>query len=58
VKCASYINGIHEKDHLSQRDAAEYLKSNGFSKVSQGNICMALSGTRDTAYGRTWRRSG
>lgn len=58
-KCASYIDGIHEKDHLSQSDVAKYLKNKGCSKASIrsiiGSIGIALSGKWKTAYGRTWQ---
>lgn len=53
-KCASYIDGIFEKNHESQEAAAEYLRSNGFKKAQQGKISMALSGERNTVYKRTW----
>jgi len=53
-KCESYIDGVFEKKHESQEDAAEYLRSNGCDKADQGNISSALSGERKTAYGRTW----
>ncbi|AGE53044.1 hypothetical protein PBCVFr5L_017R, partial [Paramecium bursaria Chlorella virus Fr5L] len=60
MKCASYVNGVFEKNHDSQTAAAEYIKSKGLSKVCVANIGraigMALSGTRDTAYGRTWKK--
>jgi hypothetical protein len=54
IKCASYIDGVLEKDHHSKSNAAEYLKSKGYSNVSISNITMALSGDRKTAYSRTW----
>ena len=55
-KCASYINGAFEKDHLSLADAAEYLKSKGYPNASFKNISKALSDKYkwNTAYGRTW----
>ena len=54
-KCASYINGVLEKnDYLSLTEAVEYLKKNGYPKAIKGGISMALSGDRSTAYGRTW----
>ena len=57
MKCASYIDGVLEKDdHLSQSDATEYLKSKGYPKASQNKISMALSGDRKSAYGRTWKK--
>lgn len=55
TRCASYINGVFEKEHESQYAAVRYLKSNGYPKASQGNICLSLSGSRNTAYDRTWK---
>lgn len=57
IKCASYINGDLEKEYVSQRDAAKYLKKLGYDKASFRGIGMALSGDRKTAYGRTWKKS-
>ncbi|AGE48833.1 hypothetical protein PBCVAP110A_493L [Paramecium bursaria Chlorella virus AP110A] len=57
-KCASYIDGVLEKDdYLSLADAAEYLKSKGYPKASYKNIGNALSVKckSNTAYGRTWK---
>jgi hypothetical protein len=56
MRCASYINGILEKEYISQDDAQEYLKSIGFDKAFDGNICKALNGKYKTAYGRTWQK--
>ncbi|AGE50570.1 hypothetical protein PBCVCVR1_651R [Paramecium bursaria Chlorella virus CVR-1] len=57
MKCASYINGILEKDdHPSLADAAKYLNSNGYPKATEGHISKALSGDRKSAYGRTWQK--
>lgn len=61
MKCASYIDGVLEKDdHLSQNDAAEYLITKGCSEASVKNIASAigkaLSGKRKSAYGRTWQK--
>jgi len=58
MKCASYINGRHEKDHLGQSDAVKYLKSKGYSKASSSHISetLSVSGKRKTAYGRTWQK--
>ncbi len=55
MKCASYIDGVFEKEHNSQHDAVIYLKKKGILKASQGNIGRALDGTYKTAYGRTWQ---
>ena len=55
MKCVSYINGIYELLHDSQKDAVRYLKSIGYEKASKSAICMNLSGDRKSAYGRTWK---
>ena len=55
VKCVSYINGIYELLHDSQKDAVIYLKSIGYKKASKSAICMNLSGDRKSAYDRTWK---
>jgi len=56
VKCASYIDGVLEKDdHLSMTDAAEYLKSKGYPKASRQYIGKALS-DKCIMYGRTWQK--
>lgn len=54
VKCASYINGVLEKEHESQRAAAKYLIINGHPNAVHIGICQVLNGTRKSAYGRTW----
>lgn len=55
-KCASYIDGVLEKDdHSSLADAAEYLKSNGYPKATFKNISKALS-DKCIMYGRTWQK--
>jgi hypothetical protein len=57
MPCCSYINGVFEKQHESQEDAVKYLKSVDhikYKKTTQGKISLALSGNRNTAYGRTW----
>lgn len=53
--CASYIDGVFEKEHESQNDAARYLITRGFKKASPGNISNVLCGDREIAYGRTWK---
>lgn len=53
--CASYINGILEKEHDSQTDAIKYLWDNGYEKATQTAIAMVLSGDRKSAYGRIWK---
>jgi hypothetical protein len=63
TKCASYINGVFEKEHLSQCDAIKYLKSIGYDKSIQSNIGRALRGklmneNPITAYKRTWKLIG
>ena len=58
-KCASYINGVLEKDdYTSLTDAAEYLKTKGHPKAVQSYISMALSDNYKykMAYGRTWQK--
>jgi len=55
VKCASYINGVFEKEHESQHDAVRYLRLNGYTKASPGNICYALCDFRKTVYDRAWK---
>jgi hypothetical protein len=59
-KCASYINGVFEKEHESQHAAANYLKSIGFEKADRRNIGQALKAYIKeeilTRYGRTWVR--
>lgn len=54
MKCASYINGVLEKVHESQRDAVEYLKSKGYSKAASQGISRAINSKNKTAYDRTW----
>jgi len=54
-KCASYINGVLEKEYISQSDAANYLQSHGWPKADPGNISKALSGIYKSAYNRTWK---
>jgi len=58
-KCESYIDGVLEKEHESQLDAAKYLRSIGFDTANNHNIGNALSGTKKDGspkvrYGRTW----
>ncbi len=55
MKCASYTDGILEKAHESQTDAARYLKSLGYAKASYRGVGRALVGAQRTAYDRTWR---
>ena len=54
--CASYVNGILEKEHVSQRDAARYLKTIGFYKATIRGIGKTLNGDQQLAYGRTWKK--
>ena len=57
MKCASYVDGVLEKDdYTSLTDAAEYLKSKGYPNATHGNISLALSGKYKSAYGRTWQK--
>jgi hypothetical protein len=59
VKCASYIDGVFEKEHDSQETAAKYLKMLDYKKADQSNIGKALrsfiKGKILTRYGRTWQ---
>lgn len=58
MKCASYINGVLEKQHVSQSAAGEYLKSVGYEKADNRSIGQALKAFRNgkviMRYGRTW----
>ena len=58
MKCISYINGVLEKEYSSQTAAVRYLKSKGFDKASNSQVCAALKSFREgnviTRYGRTW----
>jgi hypothetical protein len=58
MKCASYINGIFEKEHESQTDAAKYLNSLGYDKATYRGVGRMLGDNcdRQTAYDRTWKR--
>jgi len=53
-RCASYIDGILEKEHDSMSAAVEYLQDNGHKKAKKSAISMALAGILKSAYGRTW----
>jgi hypothetical protein len=59
INCASYINGILEKNHDSQRDAVKYLRTIGFTKADSSGIRKSLEAFRDenviVRYGRTWQ---
>jgi hypothetical protein len=59
LKCASFINGVFEKEHESQRSAEKYLKSLGTTKACQSAISRALSSFENgkviKRYGRTWK---
>jgi hypothetical protein len=57
MSCASYINGVLEREYVSQTDAEIYLKSLGYEKAKQGHISNMLNPKtkRKTAYGRTWK---
>lgn len=59
MKCASHINGMLEKEHISQSDAMRYLKTIGFGKACSKSISGALRASREgkivVRYGRTWR---
>ncbi|AGE49198.1 hypothetical protein ATCVBr0604L_539L [Acanthocystis turfacea Chlorella virus Br0604L] len=50
---ASYINGILEKEHISNRAAESYLRNNGYTTADRSGIRYALR-TGSVSYGRTW----
>jgi len=54
-KCASYIDGVFEKEHESQSDAAQYLRLHGWPKAAQQNISLALDENK-VRYGRIWQK--
>lgn len=58
MKCASYINGVFEKEYESQHDAYRYLKQVGLVKSINSSISQALSAYKEgkiiKRYGRTW----
>ena len=59
MKCASYVNGVFEKEYISQRDAMQYLKCIGIEKASSKRISEVLKAYKNgeilTRYGRTWQ---
>lgn len=57
MTCASYIDGVLEKEHISQEEASKYLKTLGYEKAASTNISAVLNGNgrQKTAYGRTWK---
>jgi len=60
-KCASYKDGVLEREYESQHAAAEYLRLRGFDKVGLGNICKSMdkknkNGSPKIRYGRSWKR--
>lgn len=58
--CISYVEGTFEKYHESQSDAADYVRTKGYSTARDEHIRRALvardSGKVITRYGRTWQR--
>ena len=56
MRCASFINGILEKEFDSLSDAAAYLWTNGYPKAKYTNISMVLSGINNTTCGRLWKK--
>lgn len=55
MKCASFVDGVFEKEYISQEEAVRYLKSLGYDRSVHNNIGKALGGTLKTSYGRTWK---
>jgi hypothetical protein len=63
MKCASYVNGVLEKDdYISQLHAAEYIQSKENLKTSVKNIAESIRKALSdkykskTAYKRTWEK--
>jgi hypothetical protein len=56
IKCVSFINGVFEKEHESQKAAADYLKEKGWVKAKSGRISEVLNNKRQSAYERTWKK--
>ncbi|AGE50123.1 hypothetical protein ATCVCanal1_258L [Acanthocystis turfacea Chlorella virus Canal-1] len=51
---ASYINDVFEKNHESLRDAAKYLRENGYPTATRSNVTDGLyDGV--VRYDRTWK---
>lgn len=59
MTCASYVDGILEKEHESQRHAAKYLNTKGYEKADNSSIYQALkaykTGKVIVRYDRTWK---
>jgi hypothetical protein len=60
-KCASYINGVFEKEYVNQADAVMYLKTldKKYEKANCGMITKVMdevckNGKQKTAYDRVW----
>ena len=47
TRCISYVDDVLEKEHLSQGDAVEYLKSIGYIKAYVTNVGRAVTAFRD-----------
>jgi hypothetical protein len=50
----SYINGVFEREHESLRDAARYLRENGYSKASGSGVSSAFKNDA-VRYDRSWK---
>lgn len=61
MRCASYINDIFEKEHVSQSDAVIYLKTKGYLKADVSGISQALEKYKNQPdktvirYDRIWK---
>jgi hypothetical protein len=58
MKCVSYIDGVYEIMHDSQRDAAKYLRHIGYDNASCGGVSNVLNPEtkHKSAYDRTWKK--
>lgn len=59
MKCASYVNGVFEKEHASQVDAALYLRTMGYEQARGSHISTIIKAYKEgdeiVKYGRTWK---
>ncbi len=56
MPCCSYIDGMFEKHHESQKNAEKYLKEIGYLKAKSDHIGEALKSKKELMrYGRTWK---
>ena len=59
MKCVSYVNGVFEKEHTSQTDAAMYLITLGYKQARGAHISTVIKaykkGKEIVKYDRTWK---